>query len=61
MVPGAAETDGRRTLVLKEVAHARAASKDELRDVLDDLGLVLGRQRNEPLGEALGRCQRARG
>lgn len=41
------------TFVLEEVAHARAAGEDELRDVLDDFGLVLGCERGEPLGEAL--------
>ena len=41
------------TFVLEEVAHARAAGEDELRDVFDNLGLVLRCERSEPLGEAL--------
>ena len=39
-------------LVLEEVAHARAAREDELRDVLDDLRLRLLRHRRVPLREA---------
>jgi hypothetical protein len=38
------------TFVLEEVAHARAAGEDQLRDVLDDFGLVFGCERGEPLG-----------
>lgn len=38
------------TLVLKKVAHAGAAGKDKLRDVLDYLCLFLGRQCGEPFG-----------
>jgi hypothetical protein len=38
------------TFVLEEVAHARAAGEDELRDVLDDFGLVFGCEGGEPLG-----------
>lgn len=38
------------TFVLEEVAHARAPRQDQLRDVLDDLGLILGRERGEPFG-----------
>ena len=43
---------GWATFVLEEVAHAGSAGEDELRDVLDDLGLVLGRQGGEPFGKA---------
>lgn len=32
-----------RTLVLDKVAHARPSSQHELRDILDDLVLLLGR------------------
>ena len=39
-------------LILEEVAHPRPACKDELRDVLDDLGLLLLRHREEPLRES---------
>jgi hypothetical protein len=41
------------TLILQEIAHASAAREDELRDVLDNLGLVFGCERGEPLCEAL--------
>lgn len=41
------------TLVLDKVAHPGPARKDQLRDVLDNLGLVFGGQRGEPLGKAL--------
>lgn len=44
-----------RTFVFEEVAHAGAPRENELRDILDDLCLVLGRQGGEPLGQALGR------
>lgn len=42
-----------QTFILKEVAHARAAGQDQLRDILDNLGLVLGGQSGEPFGQAL--------
>ena len=42
----------RRTLVLKEVTHARSPRKDELRDVLDDLRLGLLGHRGVPFREA---------
>ena len=45
--------DGGPTLVFKEVAHACPASKDELSDILDDLGLVFGRERDEPFSQTL--------
>jgi hypothetical protein len=38
------------TFILQEVAHAGAAGEDELRDVFDDFGLVLGCERGEPFG-----------
>lgn len=38
------------TLILEKVAHAGAAGKDKLRDVLDYLCLFLGCQRGEPFG-----------
>lgn len=38
------------TFVLEEVAHARAAGEDELRNVFDDFGLVFGSKCREPLG-----------
>ena len=44
------------TFVFEKVAHARAASEDELGDVFDDLGLVSRRQRREPFGQALWMC-----
>lgn len=44
----------RPTFVLQEVAHARPTRQDELGDVLDDLGLVLGGERGEPFGQTLG-------
>lgn len=46
---------GEGTFVFDEVAHARPAGEDELRDVLDDFGLVLRRQSGEPFGQALKR------
>lgn len=47
------------TFVLEEIAHARAPSQHELRDILNDLGLVLGREGGEPFRQALrwGPCQ----
>lgn len=44
---------GGRTSVFEEVTHACAAGEDELGDVLDDFGLVLGRQGGEPFSETL--------
>lgn len=41
------------TFVFKKVAHACATSEDQLRDILDDLGFILGRKRDEPFGKAL--------
>ena len=41
-----------QTLVFEEVAHACAAGKHELGDVLDDLGLLLRRHRHEPFRKA---------
>lgn len=41
------------TLIFKEVAHSCATCQDRLGDVLDDLGLVLGRQGGEPFGKTL--------
>ena len=38
------------TFILQEIAHAGTAGEDELRDVLDDFGLVLGCERGKPLG-----------
>lgn len=39
--------------VFEKVAHASPPSQDKLGNVLDDLGLVLGRQSGEPFGQAL--------
>lgn len=44
---------GERTLILEKVAHARSPGKDKLGYIFDNLGLVSGRQRSEPLGKAL--------
>ena len=41
-----------RTFVLEEVTHPRPARKDKLCDVLDDLGLLLLRHREEPFRES---------
>lgn len=41
------------TFVFKEVAHARSSGENQLRDVLDDLRLVLGRQGGKPFGKTL--------
>jgi len=46
------EKKWKQTFVFEEVAHARAASEDELGDVLDNLGLLLGRHRHKPLRKA---------
>jgi hypothetical protein len=40
------------TFIFEEIAHAGAASQDQLRDVLDDLALGFWRQSSEPFGEA---------
>lgn len=44
---------GVSTFVFEEVAHARAPGQDDLRDILDDLGLLLGRESRKPFGQAL--------
>ena len=44
---------GGLAFVLEKVAHASPPSQDKLRDVLDNLGLVLGGQSGEPFGQAL--------
>jgi len=36
--------------VLEKIAHAGTAGEDELRDIFDDLGFVLGREGGEPFG-----------
>ena len=42
------------SVALREVSlPGYAAGEDELRDVLDDFGLVLGRQSGKPFGKAL--------
>jgi hypothetical protein len=38
------------TFILQEIAHASATGEDELRDILDDFGLVFGCERGEPFG-----------
>ena len=43
----------KRTFVFEEIAHSSSSSEDQLRDVLDNLRFVLGREGGEPLGEAL--------
>lgn len=42
----------RLALVLQEITHSRAASQDELSDVLHNLGLCLGRHGREPFCKA---------
>jgi hypothetical protein len=42
----------KRTLVFDKIAHACAASEDELRHILDNLGLLLRRHRHEPFRKA---------
>jgi hypothetical protein len=44
---------GSPTLVFDEVAHASSPGEHQLGHILDNLGLVLGRQGGEPLGKAL--------
>ena len=41
------------TSIFEKITHACAAGEDELGDVLDDLGLVLGRESGEPFCETL--------
>lgn len=43
------------TFVFEEIAHARPARQNQLGHILDNLGLLLGRESGEPLGEALRR------
>jgi hypothetical protein len=49
--------DNTRTLVFKEVAHARATREDQLRDILDDLCLLLWWQGQKPFREADLACK----
>ena len=46
------QDQGRRvaTFVFKKIAHSSASGKDKLRNIFDDLGLLLGRKGNEPFG-----------
>jgi hypothetical protein len=39
------------TFVFKEIAHPRPTGEHKLSHILDDLGLLLGRESGEPLGE----------
>ena len=48
------------TFVFEKIAHASSTGENELRDVLDDFGLVLGRERGEPFGQALLTFSRGR-
>lgn len=41
------------TFVFEEIAHPRPAGQHKLSHILDDLGLLLGGESGEPLGEAL--------
>jgi hypothetical protein len=41
------------TFVFKEIAHPRTAGEHKLSHILDDLGLLFGRESGEPLGETL--------
>jgi hypothetical protein len=41
------------TFVFEEIAHPRPAGQDKLSHILDDLGLFLGGESSEPLGETL--------
>ena len=41
------------TFVFEEIAHARPARQHKLSHILDDLGLFLGGESSEPLGETL--------
>jgi hypothetical protein len=41
------------TLVLKEVAHPCPPGEDKLRDILHNLGLILGRERSKPFRQPL--------
>lgn len=42
-----------RTFVFEKVAHSRTTSQNQLGDILDNLGFVLGREGGEPFGQAL--------
>lgn len=46
---------GSATFVFEEIAHPRPAGQHELSHILDNLGLLLGRESGEPLGQALRR------
>jgi hypothetical protein len=46
------------TLVLQEVTHPRSTGENELSDILDDLGLLLRRQRLEPFRQSDFACSR---
>lgn len=43
------------TFVFQKIAHPRPAGQHQLGHILDDLGLLLGGESGEPLGEALER------
>lgn len=42
-----------QTFVFKKVAHPGAPGQDQLGDILDNLGLVLGRQSTKPFRKTL--------
>lgn len=44
---------GLLTFVLEEVTHAGSSGEDKGGDVFGDFGLLLGRERSEPLAETL--------
>lgn len=46
-------TQGIGTFVFKKIAHASASGKNKLRNVFDNLCLLLGRESSEPFGESL--------
>ena len=43
----------RHTLVFKKIAHSRPPGENKLRDILNDFGLLFGRESSEPFCESL--------
>ena len=46
------------TFVFEEIAHSRSSRQNELGDISNNLGLVFGRQSDEPFGKSLKKMNR---